>query len=334
MQKDTPPTPVDVSGRILLGIYLSSHLIRIGAVSGDGRLLSLHREPWQAAPGTPDSGPRGAAQLKTVIHRILAEKSAPGPVQAIGVGLPGLVHQATHRLVTVTNAPTLSDVDLYGELSAEFNLPLTFENNANAAAYAEMTGGAATGVGDWLYLSIGSGVGSGLVLDGKLRRGKSGYAGELGHINIDPDGTQCACGSFGCLETKASAANIVMRTLGRLRRDATSLLSKYPENEITYERIVEAAAQGDDLARLMMQRTGHYIGLAVADMINVLNLSMVAVGGAVAARPLLIPAIIEETRRRAFPPALADCQILPAKLGDEGGVIGAALIAGEKLAAA
>jgi predicted NBD/HSP70 family sugar kinase len=335
----TPETPFSSSAThasapnsVLLGVYLSSRLIRIGTVSRDGRVLSFRRENYPGQSGQPESGSTLADHLRAIVRQVAGEQTE-APVAAIGIGLPGLVNHNTRRIVSMTNAPSLVEVDLFQEFEREFNVPIAFDNNANASAYAEMNSGVAQGISDWLYLSIGTGVGSGLVLDGKLRRGKSGYAGEVGHINIDPDGEQCACGSYGCLETKASAPSIVLRTLERLRRDATSSLSPFGE-ELTYKQIIEAAQQGDDLAKLMMQRTGHFIGMAVADMINVLNLSMVVVGGAPGARPFLVEAIIEEARRRAFAPAFEDCQIVEAKLGEEAGVIGAALLAGKLLAQA
>lgn len=316
---------------VLLGVYLSSRVIRIGTVSHDGRILSLRSEQYLSQSGQLVEGNALAEQLHSLVSAEFSEQSEKAPVAAIGVGLPGLVNQHTHRMVTVTNAPSLGDVDLFREFEREFRVPVAFENNANASAWAEMICGIAKGVSDWLYLSIGTGIGAGLVLDGKLRRGTSGYAGEVGHINIDPDGDQCACGSFGCLETKTSVPNIVRRTRARLRRDATSSLSRFGEENLTYEDIIAAAQAGDDLARLMMSRTGHFIGMAVADMINVLNLSMVVIGGAPGARQFLIPGIIEEARRRAFAPAFADCQIVAGQLGEEAGVIGAALLAGKAI---
>jgi glucokinase len=313
----------------MLGIYLSSRTIRFGTVNGEGKVLSFHREALPA----PENESASTERLLTLVRQAIKEQSASSPIAAIGVGLPGLVNQTTRQIVALPNAPSLVSANLYDEFSREFNLPLAVENNANTAAYAEMCCGSAQSVSDWMYLSIGHGIGSGLVLDGRLRRGKSGYAGEIGHINIDPDGMQCVCGSFGCLETRASVPNIIRRTKERLHRDATSSLSRFNNNEeMTYDDIIAAAQAGDDLAVLMMQRTGHFIGLAVADVINLLNLSMIVIGGATAARQFLVPAIIEEARRRAFVHTFEDCQIVPAQLGEEAGVIGAALLAGQMTA--
>jgi glucokinase len=318
------------SQSVFLGIDLSSRHIRVGAIDAAGKLLHFRREPHDLAPGGKDNRDHSRAladKLLAATRQAIAELDAP--IAAIGVGFPGLVNHATHRVTRLPNAPSLADIDLYQEFTAAFGFPVVFENNTNAATIAEMQQGVAQGVSDWLYLRIGHGVGAGLVLDGKLRRGKSGYAGEVGHMNIDPEGEDCPCGSRGCLETMCSAPNIVRRTRARLERDKTSVLSAFErrDEDFTYDDIIKAAHDGDDLALLMLQRTGHFIGMVVADLINVLNLSLVVIAGNTAARPLLIPAIADEAQRRSFAEAFADCQIVAGKLDSEAGVIGAALLA-------
>jgi glucokinase len=315
------------SNQVFLGIDLSSRHIRIGAIDATGKLLHFRREPHELASGSADTGRILADKLLATAKNTIAELSAP--VAAIGAGFPGLVNHNSHRIVRLPNAPSLAEIDLYHEFAAAFSVPIVFENNTNAATIAEMKQGVAQGVSDLLYLRIGYGVGAGLVLDGKLRRGKSGYAGEIGHLNIDPEGEECSCGSQGCLETVCSAPNIVRRTRARLERDKTSVLSAFEkrDEDFTYDDIIKAAHEGDDLALLMLQRTGHFIGMTVADMINVLNLSMIVIAGNSAARPLLIPAIVEEAQRRSFPESFADCQIVAGQLNSEAGVIGAALLA-------
>ena len=324
---DRQPPTAGSSGSILIGVDLGSHHIRTGAVDQNGKLLDFQREPQQGDTAATSS--RAIAdQLVAAVGRMIAAHSGVGGIAAIGVALPGLIHHETHRIVSLPNAPGLVGLDLYTEFKNAFGVPIYFENNANAAAFAEMTLGVAKGESDWLYLHIGSEVGAGLVLDGKLRRGKSGFSGEIGHINIDPEGIECPCGSFGCLETVASAPNIVRRTRDRLRKDNTSSLSRLGAvRGFTYDDVIASAKTGDDLAKMMLQRTGFFIGRAVAGVINLLNLSMVAVGGSPAGRAFLVPAIIEETHRRGFPPVRDDCRIVAAELDGEAGVIGAALLA-------
>ena len=321
-----------ISNAVFLGIDLSSRHIRVGAIDASGKLLHFRREPHEFSPQSDVNGRALADKLLAVTKQAMAEQDLP--VAAIGVGFPGLVNHATFRVARLPNAPSLAQIDLHQEFTTAFGVPVVFENNTNAATIAEMKQGVAQGMSDLLYLRIGHGVGAGLVLDGKLRRGKSGYAGEIGHMNIDPEGIECACGSRGCLETMCSAPNIVRRTRARLERDNTSALSAFEkrDEDFTYDDVVKAAHEGDELALLMMNRTGHFVGMTVADLINVLNLSMVVIVGNSAARPLLVPAIAEEAQRRSFPEAFADCQIVAGKLNSEAGVIGAALLAQEAAA--
>ena len=318
-----------ISNAVFLGIDLSSRHIRIGAINTDGKLLHFRREPHELSSGNAQSGRALADRLLSTAEQTIRDLETP--VAAIGVGFPGLVNHATQRVVRLPNAPSLLDIDLHQEFTGRFGVPVAFENNTNAATLAELKFGVAQGISDYLYMRIGYGVGAGLVLDGKLRRGKSGYAGEIGHMNIDPEGIECSCGSRGCLETICSAPNILRRTRVRLERDKTSSLSEFErrDEDFTYDDIIKAAHDGDDLAILMMERTGHFLGMIVADMINMLNLSLVVVAGNSAARPLLIPAIADEARRRSFVEAYADCQIVAGKLDSEAGVIGAALLAQE-----
>ena len=316
-----------VTEEIFVGADLSGQYIRVGAVDAGGQILTFRREPYTATGEDASGGRLLADQLIAAVQGMVNEQFA-APIGAIGVGFPGLVNRTLQHIIKLPPAPGLANLDLHQEFQRAFRLHTTFENNANAAAFAEMTRGVAQNVKDWLYLGISDSIGAGLVLDGKLRRGKSGFAGEIGHMNIDPDGIECLCGSFGCLETMASAPNIVRRTRARLQRDSTSSLSRLgAQRNFTYDDIISAAHSGDDLARMMMQRTGHFIGMAVADVINLLNLSMVVIGGPSAARPFLVPAITEEAHRRALGAAFTDCQIIAGELGEEAGVIGAALLA-------
>ena len=312
---------------ILIGVELGYQFIRTAAVSPLGEILDFRRER-QNSEATTASGRALVDQLISATRALIADHSSKSRILAIGVAFPGLVEHASFRVVNLPHAPGLNGFDFRGELEKAFGVPVYLENNANAMAFAEMQHGVAKGESDWLYLYVGPGIGAGLVLDGKLRRGKSGFAGEIGHINIEPEGLECACGSFGCLETVASAPNIVRRTRLRLHRDGTSSLSRLGAvGGFGYEDIVNAATNGDDLAKMMLDRTGHFIGRAVAGVINLLNLSLVVVGGSPAARPFLVSAIAAETQRRAFAPAYHDCRIVAAELGEEACVTGAALLA-------
>jgi glucokinase len=255
-----------------------------------------------------------------------------GRTVGVGVGLPGLVNSETQRVIVLPNHPDLSAIDVYGELRGITDLPVFLDNDANAAAYGELTCGAGKGARHLLYVGIGEGIGSGLVLNGKLWRGAVGYAGEFGHITIQPeDGIECACGNVGCVETLCSAPNIARRARERLYRDRTSSLSRLiipRDREFTADDIVNAALSGDELSQVILDRTGMFLGIALAGAINLLNVEVVVIGGTVMrAGDLLIKPIAEHTRRRAVPPAFETCRIVAAQLGPKAAVVGAALLA-------
>ncbi len=324
-QKDSlqAPPSQSPSGSALLGVDLGSNHIRIGTVDAGGRVLAFRREPYSDA--SREDARALADHVLSVTRQMAAEH---GGVAAIGVSLPGMVNQATNRIVGLSQLPNLAPIDLHREFTAEFRVPVHFDNNAYAAAFAEMKSGAAVGVRDWLYLHIGANVSAGLVMGGQLQHGASGLAGALGQMRIYVE----HLGESIPLENMVSAENIVRRTRDRLSKDKTSSLSRLGAmGGFTYDDIIAAAHGGDELARIMLQRTGAFIAIAIADVMSLLNLSMIAVGGAPAGRSFLVPAIIDEARRRVADVVFDDCRILAAEIGAEACVIGVALLAARKM---
>jgi glucokinase len=179
------------------------------------------------------------------------------------------------------------------------------------------------------YMTIGHGIGGAIIFDGKLWTGASGFAGEIGHITLDTDGIECLCGNTGCLETVASAPNIVRRARERLYRDNTSSLSKLAMNkDFTAADIAHEAQHGDDFSLMMIERTGKYIGTGVANVINLLNIECIVLGGGVMdAGDLILHPIISEAKRRAFQPCFEATKIVAAELGAEAVPLGAAMLA-------
>ena len=315
-----------MSGPLYIGVDLGGTTIHAGLVDASGTVVretSLPTESERAADLF--------RQLTAIVGQLQADAELGAQVAAVGVGLPGLVNNETHRAVMLPNLPDLSSLDLYGELRRMTGLPVVLDNDANAAAYGELLVGAGRGARTLFYIGIGTGIGAGLVVDGRVWRGANGYAGEFGHMTIDPDGIECACGNVGCLETVCSAPNIVRRARERLFRDRTSSLSRLViprDREFTSEDIANAAAAGDDMASLIMDRTGMYLGIALAGVINLLNVETVVIGGGVmTAGDALLQPLVEHTRRRAFGPSFEACRIAAAALGANSGVVGAALLA-------
>ncbi|HMG37541.1 MAG TPA: ROK family protein [Blastocatellia bacterium] len=309
---------------LYIGLDLGGAILKGALVTSSGEVIEeLRNEPGHSA-----------AELFSQIARDVKElrdRAGAGEVRAIGVGIPGLVNRKTHRVETIPSLPALSDFDLTEKLRAETGLPVLLDNDANAAAYGELQAGAAMGRKEVFYVSLGAGIGAGLIVSGQIYRGASGFAGEFGHMTIDPEGVECTCGNIGCLETIASGPNIVRRTRERLYRDRTSSLSRLAlprDREFTAEDIARAASEGDEMAQVMMERTGMFLGIALATVVNLLNVEMVVLGGGVmVAGDLILKPTIKETRRRAFPPSFNACEIVIARLGAKAGVVGAALLA-------
>jgi glucokinase len=265
------------------------------------------------------------------INSLRGDPRAGSRAAGVGVGIPGLVNRKTNRIEIMPNLPEIADLDITDELTRAAGLPVILDNDANAAAYAELQVGAARGRREVFFVTLGTGIGAGLIINGQIYRGAAGFAGEFGHMTIDPEGIECACGNIGCLETIASGPNIVRRTRERLYRDRTSSLSRLAiprDREFTAEDIARAAREGDEMAQVMMERTGMFLGIAIAAVINLLNVEMVVMGGGVMeAGDLILKPTTKETRRRAFPPSFNSCEIVIAKLGPSAGMIGAALLA-------
>lgn len=241
--------------------------------------------------------------------------------QGICIGLPGIVSRETRRVLVSSALPILVEEDLYKLLSESTGLPVTLENDANAAAFAEYVLGAGQSSRNMFYATIGAGVGGAIIFEGKLWTGTNGFAGEFGHIVIDPEGTE--------LEAVASAAGIIRRTRARLERDNTSSLSTLSMNpSFTVTDIVNAAGEGDDFAKMMLERTGKFIGMTIASVINLLNIERIVLGGAVMeAGDLVLNPLKEEAQRLAFKPCYESTEIVTAALSSDAVVLGAMLLA-------
>jgi glucokinase len=315
----TPPAASSTQNYV--GVEVSGATLRAALVSPRGEVLGRR----EAAPERDGL----AAQVARVVSQLRDEAGGSGAVGGVGVGLPGLVNPATGNVVISTDMPSLVRGDLRTEVEKATGIRVLLENDANAAAYGEFVAGAGRGSRHMFYITIGPGIGGAFLFDGRIWRGASGLAGEFGHITIDPEGNECACGNVGCLETVASAPNIVRRARERLFRDNTSSLSRLALNrDFTASDIAREATGGDDFARLMIERTGRYIGTGIAAVINLLSVERIVLGGGVMeAGELILDPIIREAGRRSFQPCFEATQIVAASLGPDAVPVGAALLA-------
>ena len=316
---------IDHAEKLYVGLDVG-RTIRGALVGEDGRIIKQKRVVSEV------TNPRVFIdQLIDTVTRLRDESAASNPVLAAGVGWAGMVNHRSQRIEANPNLVDVSSFDMRGELERATGLPLVVDNDANVAAYGEWRAGAATGSTDVFYVTMGTGIGAGLILGGELQRGSQGFAGEFGHFKIDMEGLECACGSTGCLETVASGPNIVRRVREQLFSDpsfSVSKLARDMEGKLTNERVVQAALEEDELALTVLEETGRVLGMAVASIMNLLNVEVVVLGGGVmAAGELILKPLRDEAEKGTVAPAFDCCRIVPAQLGQDAGIIGAALLA-------
>lgn len=243
-------------------------------------------------------------------------KSQPGgQVVSCGFGFAGFFSLREQKILQSPNYPSLDGFPLKTSLEKFIDVPFTIDNDANMAAFGEFSHGAGQGAHSLVLLTVGTGIGSGIILEGQLWHGKCGFAGELGHITVNPEGERCNCGSRGCLETEASAPKIV--------KNFQILTGK--KYSLTAKDVYILAKKGDRKAIESFARCGYYLGIGLGIIINFLNPQKIIIGGGVtsAGKYLLDPAR-KEARLRSHPVSYACCQIVRAELGNDAGLIGSA----------
>lgn len=322
-----------VPGDCVIGVDLGGTKLLAGLVRDD--LVVLDRR-YRLAPRSQDP----EALLQHVVDEVRELLGSgivrPDAVRAVGVGIPSLVDRARGVAVSTVHQP-LDGVPVRDELQDRLQLPVALDNDANCAALAEWRAGAATGCDDVVLLTVGTGIGSGVVSGGHLLRGATGAATELGHMTVDLDGPPCqgACTNTGCLEALASG--------GALGREGARLAGQRPGSglarlageghEITGVRVTEQARLGDAAAIEALATVGTLLGVGIANAMNIFNPELVLVGGGVSdAGELLLGPARAEARRRARPPSNA-ARVEVARFGAEAGMVGAAVLALEEAAA-
>lgn len=263
-----------------------------------------------------------------------ADGAATGFIKAISVVVPGTVNVEDGIVVKAPNVPSLNGFPLAATLTTELERPAILENDANAAAVGEMWKGAGRGHSTIVCVTLGTGVGGGIILDGELWRGVDGAAAEIGHMCVDPfGGVACGCGSRGCLEVYASATAIVRMAKEARPRYPDSLLAT--SENLTAEKVYTAGVQGDELALEVFRRMGVYLGIGLANLINIINPEMIVIGGGVVnGWKLFEKHMHQQVAERAFPLLAARVKIERAECGDDAGLLGAAKLGFDTFVAA
>ncbi|HEX8144872.1 MAG TPA: ROK family protein [Pyrinomonadaceae bacterium] len=313
---------------LVIAVDLGGTNLRAATVDSEGRIHERVKNPTPKA----DRADEIVQALVEAARECQSRSGERGKeISAISVVVPGTVQIENGIVTKAPNLPCLDGFRLGAALESELPWRAVLENDANAAGVGEMWQGAGRGARTIICVTLGTGVGGGIILDGELWRGIDGSAGEIGHIGVETLGVPCTCGSRGCLERYASATAIV--------RMAHEAQTHYPRSqlhtreELTAKSIYQSGVEGDELALEVFRRMGRYLGAGLASLINVLNPEMIVIGGGVAAGwELFYPHVREQVDERAFPIPARRAQIVRAECGDDAGLLGAAHIAFTKQA--
>lgn len=305
----------------VIGVDMGATKLLAGTVDAD---LRVHHRAYRRA--------RREAVLETIVEAVEeAREAARGEVLAVGVGVPCLVAPDSGVAMACNHLP-LVEVPLRDLLAERLGLPVVVDNDATAALVAEWRYGAGRGARNALILTIGTGVGGGMVVDGRIARGASGAAGELGHVVVDEGGPPCpgSCPNHGCLEAFVSGPALAREGSARAHAEPDSGLGRAlaAGREISGPLVTELAHDGDAAAREALAVLGRHLGVALVTLVNVFNPEVVLVGGGlVAAGDLLLEPARAVVAERALVPPRDQVRIVPARFGDESGMLGAAALA-------
>ena len=317
------------TGGVSLGIDVGGTKMLAVAVDGAGEVVGERRRP---TPATPGAIADALVDLVDVV-RSEADRAGPGGVACVGVGVPGLVDRSG-VLRFAPNLPGVTEFPVARLLAERTALPVRVDNDATCAAWAEHEVGAGAGSSDMVLVTLGTGIGGGIVAGGRVLRGKNGFAGELGHMVVERDGVPCPCGRRGCWERYASGS-----ALGRMARDAAAAggaarvleLAGGDLDAIHGEHVTRAVLEGDREALALLETMAGWLGVGLVNIVNAFDPELLVIGGGLVeiGEPLLAPARRSFAARAVAPSHRPEVPIVPASLGERAGAIGASLLARE-----
>src|SRR5215213_8574659 len=303
-----------------IGVDVGGTKIAGAVVSPEGKILNEVRYPTQAVPPN---------RLIESIARAILEVKDGFEVGGVCVAVPGLILAAENKVIFAPNLHEIENIRLDEEIGGRTGLSVTVENDANAAAWGEFRYGAGADVDHQVFITLGTGVGGGVITHGVLLRGAQGAGGEMGHVTIDPKGPRCGCGNYGCLEALASGTAIrrLAREIANERPD--SALGRLAiERQVLGEDVSRLAGEGDEAAISVLEETGVWLGIGLAAFVNIFNPEVMAIGGGASRSGEFIMAPArKEVQLRARSPSRDLVQVKVATLGPESGVLGAAALA-------
>jgi glucokinase len=294
-----------------IGVDLGGTNLRVAAISAEGRVLEK-----VSVPAIYRAGPEHVVSDIVTIISTIRSRIGMSDLQGVGIGVPGFIDIEKGIVVGSANLPGFQGFPVRDSIQRVLGTTILLENDANAAALGEMWIGAGKDVKDLILITLGTGIGGGIVVDGRVLRGFLGMAGEIGHMTIYPDGNPCGCGNCGCLEKHASATAIA--AMGRMMHFG---------DDVTAERVYELALQGNERAKLIFKSMGRALGVAIGNLINLFNFPLyLLTGGPLPAWDMFAPAMFEEVKSRSFTFGRDVTRIERAVLGGDAGLYGAAYL--------
>ena len=313
---------------LILGIDLGGSKILTAVVDSQGKMLSRDHSVTPAQEGHEAVI---NSILKSAYHALGQANIAISALTAVGIGVAGISNPETGILFTSPNLPGWRNIPLRDIMQEKLGKRAFVINDANSAALGELYFGAARGARNFIYITISTGIGGGIVIDGKIYGGAIGTAGEVGHMTIDDDGPVCNCGNRGCWETLASGTALARGARQRIKEGIRTSILENADGElerVTAQIIHKAAERGDSLAKELIARTGYYIGIGLANLINIFNPELIVIGGGLSnIGDMLLDPAFEVAGERAYKEAFRAVRFAYAELGRNSGVIGAAAFA-------
>lgn len=312
--------------KVRIGFDLGGTNMGAALVSATGKILFLSEGPTLSH----EPGEKIIARMQDLVRNCLREaKDKNLEVTSIGMGCPGLLDSDTGVVKFSPNLPQWNNVEIGRIMSEEFKIPVAIDNDVRVATLGEFNFGAGKGYRNILCITVGTGVGGGIILNGQLQRGPCQSMGEIGHMTLKKDGPVCGCGNHGCLEALASSTAIIREARQVIENGKSPVMQKMlAEGESLGAYLVtKAAGQGDAEAARIMRETGEWLGIGLANVINLINPDIIIIGGGVSlAGEILFRPLQEEISRRALKIPGSHVKIVPAELGDYAGMIGASTL--------
>ncbi len=308
----------------VIGLDIGGTFIKAGVVDPGGRILARLKKPTEASSGKAKFLDKLSSIVQT-FEDIFANRLN---IAGVGIGAPGIIDMRNGVIASSPNFPGWNPFPICRMLTGRIHYPFFLENDANAAALGEMWMGSARGARNFCFITLGTGVGGGLVLNGEIWHGMDGMAGEVGHMTVDPAGPLCLCGNYGCLEAFASANALRGKITADLKTRRSAFFRRFGTDGLSGESAHRAARAGDLLAREAFTRMGAALGIGVSNLVNLLNLERIIIGGGLsAAWKFFYPALQKELRKRAFPAIARRVKIVRARAGEDAGLLGGAYLA-------